>query len=192
MTSRKLPKVPPTKEKDVSKAVKAFLNALSVEWYSTEAGYLAYGSDAEGWRPRPGGTRTTPGIPDIFAYPETQEGYPYTFTVEVKGASTAIKDEQWRYARNRMRRGEAHLIVRSVDALITGLAYLGIMPPGWEGQPEMMVWNQDLWPDNLNFLLETRGRMEEREPWRLLSRHTLTDTLPDEPPRNRKKRPEDL
>lgn len=154
------------KEEDCAAGIKGLLTLLNVEWYSTEAGYMGHFDKAGNRHDRPGGTRTTAGIPDLLAYPDNP--FNYALTVEFKGHSTDIRTEQWEYARRRMERGEAHLIVRSPTAFLWGLRYLGLLPNAWEERPPVIVPGQASWEDidalpvNANYLPRTRSLFWDR------------------------------
>lgn len=184
MANRKQEPIVPRTEKQISKAVKDLLNGLGVEWYSTESGYLTVPDGRGGWAPRPGGTRTTPGIPDLLCYSE-RGAWPFSFTVELKGAETEIKVEQWLYALRRMRRGEPHFIVRSTSALLTGMLFLGVAPK------RVVEGNYGVggeWPDNLNYLTETRGQLVSARP-EIVDQRQWAIVESRFPASNRKRRP---
>jgi hypothetical protein len=142
-------------EKECSKAVRELLGPYCDDLYSTESGTL-WQSDG---KPRAGGTRTTPGIPDLFLY--LHDPVVLCLTVEAKGHSTAMRPEQWVFAMQRMQRGEPHLVVRSPQALLNGLRMLGLLPRELFLAPPVQPDPRSL-PDNLLFLERTRELMWPR------------------------------
>jgi hypothetical protein len=105
------------------------------------------------------GTGTTPGFPDCAAI--IVDPLPYTLTVEFKGPSTTITEEQWFYAEMAALAGRPHLIVRTPGALLTGLRYLGLLPVKWERTCPLPGYTWGDWPENLNFLDGMRARFWE-------------------------------
>jgi hypothetical protein len=65
-----------------------------------------------------------------------------------------VKPAQWLYAYRAMRSGIPHFIVRSPDALLTGMAYMGLLPTAFLAP----WWDKTIWPENVNFLTRTRIR----------------------------------
>jgi hypothetical protein len=142
----------------VSGAVKSIITMSGGQWWSTEVGFVGHWVEGEDgkWkaRPRRGGTRTTPGWPDISAL--MRRPHNYTLTIEAKGTKTAVREEQWRYALYAMRNGQPHLMVRSAEALVWGLWWLGLLPSAsWVNRPPLPRWREDR-PDNINYLARTR------------------------------------
>jgi hypothetical protein len=141
----------------VSGSVKQLLTMAGAEWYSSEVGFVGNWDPTEdgGWkaRPRRGGTRTTPGWPDIAAL--CTRPHRYMLTVEAKGTTTKIRVDQWLYALRAMRNGQPHLIVRSGESLVFGLWWLGLLPRHWMAAPPLPMYS--LYPpENALYLPRTR------------------------------------
>jgi hypothetical protein len=151
----------------VSASVKALITAAGGEWWSTEAGALGHWDQtANGGKgkfiARKGGTRTSSGFPDIsammrLAVPGAGVPLEHDLTTETKGSDTETREGQWRYTLFAMHFGRPHLIVRSQEAWLTGLRFLGLLPPLWQERPPY-PFNWSIWPDNLNYLPRTRER----------------------------------
>lgn len=149
-------------EDDTAAAIKGLLSNLAVEWYSTEAGYQGHFLPDGTRVDRRGGTRTTPGIPDLFAY--LRDPVQCLLTLEFKGERTDVRTDQWRFALRRSERGEPHLIVRSPQAMLWGLRFLGLLPHAWVERPPALAVGQSTWetlgeplPVNVNYLPDTRS-----------------------------------
>lgn len=144
-------------ESVVAGGVKQLLTMLGGEWYSTEVGFVGeWVEDAEGRRRavgRRGGTRTTPGWPDLAALMPAPVSY--LLTVELKGTRTPVARDQWLYALRAMRNGQPHLIVRSGEALLWGLWFLGLLPGRLVDRPPLPGWRDER-PVNLHYLARTR------------------------------------
>jgi len=145
-------------EKECSRAVQALLQPYCDDAYSHEVGGLGQWEGGK-FKARAGGTRTTPGFPDLTFYMRTPRNV--TLTVEAKGSSTRVRPEQWLFAWHRMHRGDPHLIVRSPEALVAGLRFLGLLPDRLIGEPVLAL------PENAAFLHATRTNMVLRHGWRL-------------------------
>ena len=139
-------------EAQCSTAVRALLESSCDDHYSHEVGALGEWADGA-FKARAGGTRTTPGFPDLTFYLHDPERI--TLTVEAKGYATRLRAHQWRFAMYRMQRGDPHLIVRSPEALLTGLRYLGLLSAKLLRAP----LDTRALPENFAFLERTRIRM---------------------------------
>jgi hypothetical protein len=139
-------------EGECSEAVRCLLLLYCDDDYSHESGAL-WQSDG---KPRAGGTRS---FPDRTFY--MRAPLYYTLTVECKGANTFIGAQQWQFAMYRMQRGDAHFVVRSPEALMNGLRYMGLLPAGWVQQPPRRP-DPRLLPDNYAFMERMRGRFWDR------------------------------
>lgn len=156
------PRTPRVKlsETAVGLAVASFVSMVGGRIYNAETGFLGHWEDDGGGGRRSvgrkGGTRSTPGTPDmpvVFMC----EPWRYTLTVELKGSDTAIKDKDWNYCLDAATYGQPHLLVRSGEEFLTGLRYLGLLPARLLGvRPQ----DWDAWPQNMNFLDITLERGE--------------------------------
>lgn len=146
-------------ETAVGLAVASWVAMMGGRIYNAETGFLGH-YDGEGVRhARKGGTRSTPGTPDMPVVLMAKPWH-YTLTVELKGTDTAIKPKDWVYALDAATYGQPHLIVRSGEEFLTGLRYLGLLPRELE-QVQPRDW--DAWPQNINFLNLT---LDNADLWR--------------------------
>lgn len=144
------------KETVVSGAIRSLVVLMNGFAYSTESGAIGQWVGEPGQRKflgRPGGTRGTPGWPDLSCLMERPVRY--ILTVEAKGTSTQIRESQWEYAARAMQLGQPHLIARSQEAFFTGLWFLGLLPKLWLERPPVPRYREE-WPDNAQFLERTR------------------------------------
>lgn len=148
------------KESVISTQIKNMLRHHCDEVYSNEVGFVVVPDGKGGVRPRPGGTRTTPGWPDLFFLMNSP--FTYELTVECKKPTGQTSDDQWRYALLAMRRGQAHLMCRDTDELLTGLCYLGLLPTLWRKLPPL-PWDPNAWPQNVNYLPQQREAFWQRQ-----------------------------
>lgn len=143
------------REKDVSGACRRVLQSLGGYWWSLESGYQLQ-TDAKTGKviPRKGGTRTTPGFPDLIAHvPLLRSEHWFSMTVECKGKLTHVSPAQWLYAQLAASHGLLHFMVRSSDELLTGLSYCGLLDPNRQN-----LHDATQWPQNLNYLPQAAER----------------------------------
>lgn len=142
-------------EGDCSAEVALLLKLACDDLYSHENGAMW---DRAG-NARKGGTRATPGFPDRTFY--VNDPFAYTLTVECKGYGTRVDAQQWAYAMFRMQRGDVHFIVRSAEALMNGLRYMGLMPLSWARNPPRRP-DPRMLPENFAFMERMRMRYWQR------------------------------
>lgn len=87
----------------VSKEIRAFLKLIGCSVYSTEQGY----------RSERGGTRQTPGIPDLLVFNSRDSQVPFFF-IEVKGPKGKLRDSQIVFRDECLRTGVPYLVAHDV------------------------------------------------------------------------------
>lgn len=162
MTQRPRPKYT---EPETSAGVRTLL-APSGHWYSTEAGAMGHwdpnaprkGGGKGRFVTRKGGTRTTPGIPDLVWL--MRDPIAYVLFIEAKGADTSIEEEQWRFQARAALLGIPSLIVRTPDAMLQGLHLLGLLPKRLlkAGKVFWSQYDERERPENVNYLTMMRTR----------------------------------
>ena len=105
--AKRVLKPKPPLEKEIQKQIVRFLNLRGWWVYSTSQGY----------RKERGGTRTTPGLPDLFAM-----GYQRSLWIEVKRPGGKVRAAQAQFAQLCNRYEIPHLIAYSLQDVIDYLS----------------------------------------------------------------------
>ena len=90
-------------EAKVSLEIRKFLQMFGCSVYSTEQGY----------RREKGGTRQTPGIPDLLVFNAAKSKVPFFF-IEVKGPKGKLRESQIEFQLECERTGVPHLVAYNV------------------------------------------------------------------------------
>ena len=104
------------KESQISKEIKDFLKSLGMAVYSTE----------QGFRRDRGGTRQTPGIPNLLCF-----GHGFFFFVEVKTPKGKLRDSQVAFQKecDSCDPAVSYLVWRDVRDAFDWLVEMGVIEP---------------------------------------------------------------